>query len=52
MGLAVPTALMVASGKGAQLGVLIKGGEALQRAHEIDVVVLDNVIYGEPKHAF
>jgi P-type Cu+ transporter len=41
MGLAVPTALMVASGKGAQLGVLIKGGVALQRAHEIDVVVLD-----------
>jgi Cu+-exporting ATPase len=41
MGLAVPTALMVASGRGAQLGVLIKGGEALQRAHEIDVVVLD-----------
>ncbi len=41
MGLAVPTALMVATGKGAQLGVLIKGGEALQRADEIDVVVLD-----------
>jgi Cu+-exporting ATPase len=41
MGLAVPTALMVATGKGAQLGVLIKGGEALQRAHEIDTVVLD-----------
>jgi Cu+-exporting ATPase len=41
MGLAVPTALMVATGKGAQLGVLIKGGEALQRAHEIDIVVLD-----------
>jgi P-type Cu+ transporter len=41
MGLAVPTALMVASGKGAQFGVLIKGGVALQRAHEIDVVVLD-----------
>jgi Cu+-exporting ATPase len=41
MGLAVPTALMVATGKGAQLGVLIKGGEALQRAQEIDVVVLD-----------
>ena len=41
MGLAVPTALMVATGKGAQLGVLIKGGEALQRAHEIGVVVLD-----------
>jgi P-type Cu+ transporter len=41
MGLAVPTALMVATGKGAQLGALIKGGEALQRAHDIEVVVLD-----------
>jgi Cu+-exporting ATPase len=52
MGLAVPTALMVASGKGAQLGVLIKGGEALQRAHEIDVVVLDKtgtVTLGQPR---
>jgi Cu+-exporting ATPase len=51
MGLAVPTALMVASGRGAQLGVLIKGGEALQRAHEIDVVVLDKtgtVTSGKP----
>ncbi len=51
MGLAVPTALMVATGKGAQLGVLIKGGEALQRAHEIDVVVLDKtgtVTVGRP----
>ena len=41
MGLAVPTAVMVATGKGAQLGILIKGGEALQRAHEITTVVLD-----------
>ncbi|MCA0374033.1 MAG: heavy metal translocating P-type ATPase [Gemmatimonadetes bacterium] len=41
MGLAVPTAVMVASGKGAELGVLIKGGEALQRAADIDTVVLD-----------
>lgn len=41
MGLAVPTAVMVASGKGAQLGVLIKGGEALQRAGDITTVVLD-----------
>ena len=51
MGLAVPTALMVASGKGAQLGVLIKGGEALQRAQEIDIVVLDKtgtVTLGHP----
>jgi Cu+-exporting ATPase len=41
MGLAVPTAVMVATGKGAELGVLIKGGEALQRAGDIRVVVLD-----------
>jgi Cu+-exporting ATPase len=41
MGLAVPTAVMVASGKGAELGVLIKGGEALERMHDLDVVVLD-----------
>jgi Cu+-exporting ATPase len=41
MGLAVPTALMVATGKGAELGVLIKGGEALERSREIDTVVLD-----------
>ncbi len=41
MGLAVPTAVMVATGRGAQLGVLIKGGEALQRAADVDVVVLD-----------
>ncbi len=41
MGLAVPTAVMVASGKGAQLGVLIKGGEALQRAGDVTTVVLD-----------
>ena len=41
MGLAVPTAVMVASGKGAELGVLIKGGEALERAARIDAVVLD-----------
>ena len=41
MGLAVPTAVMVATGKGAELGVLIKGGEALQRARAIDTVILD-----------
>jgi len=41
MGLAVPTAVMVATGKGASLGILIKGGEALQRAAELDTVVLD-----------
>src|SRR2546425_8023503 len=41
MGLAVPTAVMVATGRGAALGVLIKGGEALQRAGEVTTVVLD-----------
>ena len=51
MGLAVPTAVMVASGKGAELGVLIKGGEALQRAGDITTVVLDKtgtVTEGKP----
>ncbi len=41
MGLAVPTAMMVATGRGAELGILIKGGEALQRAGAITTVVLD-----------
>ena len=41
MGLAVPTAVMVATGKGAERGILIKGGEALQRAGEINTVLLD-----------
>lgn len=41
MGLAVPAALTVAVGRGAQLGVLFKGGEALERLSNLDVVVLD-----------
>lgn len=41
MGLAVPTAVMVATGRGAELGTLIKGGEALQRAGDVTHVVLD-----------
>lgn len=41
MGLAVPTAVMVATGKGAELGILIKGGEALQRAGDVTAVLLD-----------
>lgn len=41
MGLAVPAALTVAVGRGAQLGVLFKGGEALERLAHIDLIVLD-----------
>jgi len=41
MGLAVPTAVMVSTGRGAERGVLIKRGEALERTGHIDVVVFD-----------
>jgi P-type Cu+ transporter len=41
MGLAVPTAVMVATGRGAAAGVLIKGGEPLERLASIDTVVFD-----------
>ena len=41
LGLATPTALMVGTGRGAQLGILIKGPEALESTQDIDTVVLD-----------
>ena len=41
LGLATPTALMVGTGRGAQLGILIKGPEMLERTRTIDTVVLD-----------
>ncbi len=41
MGLAVPTAVMVATGRGATFGLLIKSGEALQKLEKIDTIVLD-----------
>jgi Cu+-exporting ATPase len=41
LGLATPTALMVGTGRGAQLGVLIRGPEVLERTRRVDTVVLD-----------
>ncbi|MCK4899592.1 MAG: heavy metal translocating P-type ATPase, partial [Anaerolineales bacterium] len=51
MGLATPTAVMVGTGKGAEMGVLIKSSEALERAGRISVVVLDKtgtITRGQP----
>ncbi len=41
LGLATPTAIMVGTGKGAELGILIRGGEALEAVQQIDTVVFD-----------
>ena len=41
LGLATPTAIMVGTGRGAQLGIIIKGGELLEQTRRVDVAVLD-----------